>query len=723
MERKDDSIFRRAKKDSESFSAAFFRMAGVVMKDAGPRGMTDREKRLTAIGEVLRYYHITPQELPKGVDTTEEQLDYLLRPAGMMRRTVRLTAGWQKNAVGAMLVKKSDGGLAALIPRGFSGYTLFDPESGGKTRVTSKLADALCGDAICFYRPLPTGEITGKDLARYVMRCFSREDVLLIALAALAVTLIGLLPPYAVNLLFDDAAQSSDPTLILPIVCFLIGTTVSSALIGIVRGILNTRVRIKLDVAVSAAAMMRTLSLPPKFFRQYSSGELAARLDDLNNLCGAVADAVLTSGFSALFSLIYIIQIFYYAPALALPAACVVFITAACTVLTVLVQARIMEKKMKESAKTDGLVFGLISGIQKIKTAGAEKRAFTRWAEQYTKTARIQYDLPPLLKYSSVIVTAVSLIGTIFIYYFAIDSQITTSDFMAFQTSYGMMSGSFTSLSTVALVLANIKPVMRMIGPFLSEPTETSENKRAVTSLEGEIEIDNISFRYTEDSPMILDDFSLYVHPGEYLGVVGKTGSGKSTLLRLMLGFEQPSKGAVYYDGRDIATLDLQSLRRKIGVVMQDGSLFSGDIFSNIIMSAPWLTMEDAWRAAELAGIAEDIRNMPMGMHTFISEGNGGVSGGQKQRLMIARAVVSRPRVLMFDEATSALDNITQKQVSDALAGLNCTRVVIAHRLSTIVQCDRIIVLDGGKIAEDGTYKDLLSKDGIFAGLVRRQMV
>lgn len=722
MEGRDDKIKDRIHKDDERFSAALFRMAGVVMKRARAYARTDREKQLTAIGEVLRYYRIMPQELPKDVTETEEQLDYLLRPAGMMRRTVRLEEGWQKNAFGAMLVKKDDGGLFALIPKGFSGYVLFDPEDESRTRVTAKLAAALCGEAICFYRPLPAGKIGGKELMRYVISSFSRADVLMIAFAALAVTLIGLLPPYAVNLLFDDVAQSNDISLILPIVCFLIGTTLSAAMIGIVRGILDTRVKMKLDLTVSAAAMMRTLSLPPKFFREYSAGELAARLGDLSTLCGAVADAILTSGVSAALSLIYLVQIFHYAPALVLPAACTVLATAACTILTVVVQARIVAQKMDESAKTDGLVFGLISGIQKIKTAGAEKRAFARWARQYTKAAKLQYDPPAFLKFSSVMVTGISLAGTIFIYYAAIAAQTPTSDFMAFQTAYGMMSGAFASLSTVALVLANIKPVMKMIGPFLNEVPETAQNKKPMVSLSGEIELDNVSFRYEEDSPMILDNFSLSVRPGEYLGIVGKTGCGKSTLLRLLLGFEKPCKGAVYYDGHDISGVDLQSLRRKIGVVMQDGDLFSGDIFSNITISAPWLTQEEAWRAAELAGIAEDIRSMPMGIHTFISEGSGGISGGQKQRLMIARAVAGAPNILMFDEATSALDNITQKQVSDSLAKLCCTRIVIAHRLSTVMQCDRILVLDGGKIAESGTYEELMAKGGLFAELVRRQM-
>lgn len=260
-----------------------------------------------------------------------------------------------------------------------------------------------------------------------------------------------------------------------------------------------------------------------------------------------------------------------------------------------------------------------------------------------------------------------------------------------------------------------------MVSPILETVPEISENKRVVTRLSGGIELSNVSFRYEENGPTIIDGLSLKIRPGQYVAIVGSTGCGKSTLMRLMLGFETPQKGAVYYDGMDIASLDLKSLRRKIGTVMQNGKLFQGDVFSNIIISAPQLTMDEAWDAARLAGIADDIHAMPMGMHTIISEGSGGISGGQRQRLMIARAIAPKPRILMFDEATSALDNITQKIVSESLDSLKCTRIVIAHRLSTIRHCDRIIVLDKGKIIEDGTYEELIDRNGFFAELVERQ--
>ena len=294
------------------------------------------------------------------------------------------------------------------------------------------------------------------------------------------------------------------------------------------------------------------------------------------------------------------------------------------------------------------------------------------------------------------------------LYYAAVKSKVSISEYYAFNTAYGMVSGAFMTLAGTATTIANIKPTLDMVRPILETVPEIDETKKMVTQLKGGIEL-------------ILDNLSLKIHPGQYVAIVGKTGCGKSTLMRTLLGFETPQKGAVYYDGRDLKSLDPKSLRRRIGTVMQDGKLFMGDVYSNIVITAPWLTLDDAWEAAEIAGIAEDIRRMPMGMHTIISEGQGGISGGQRQRLMIARAVAPKPKILMFDEATSALDNLTQKQVSEALDKMKCTRIVIAHRLSTIRQCDRIIVLDGGRIIEDGTYEQLIAKNGFFADLVARQ--
>ena len=287
--------------------------------------------------------------------------------------------------------------------------------------------------------------------------------------------------------------------------------------------------------------------------------------------------------------------------------------------------------------------------------------------------------------------------------------------------SYGMITAALQTLTDSIDDIAGISPLYDMVRPFLETETENFGKRRQVSRLQGKIEVNNVSFSYSPETPNVLEHLSLSIKKGEYVAIVGKTGCGKSTLFRLLLGFETPNSGRIYYDGKALDNLDLQSVRQNIGSVTQDGKLFLGDIYSNIVICKPTLTLDNAWKAAELAGIADDIRSMPMGMHTLISEDNGGISGGQRQRLMIARAIAHQPPILFFDEATSALDNISQKIVTDSLAGMNCTRLVIAHRLSTIRACDRILVLDKGKIVADGDYETLVRTSPVFAELVERQ--
>jgi ABC-type bacteriocin/lantibiotic exporter with double-glycine peptidase domain len=323
----------------------------------------------------------------------------------------------------------------------------------------------------------------------------------------------------------------------------------------------------------------------------------------------------------------------------------------------------------------------------------------------------------------------IMLLGNILIYFSAARSGIGGGTFMAFSAAYGMLSAAVASLGSAGPSLAYLAPMLGLLDPILKAVpehparAETAGEKGRAFRLSGSIEFSNVSFRYAVDTPLVIDNLSLKIRKGQYLAIVGKTGCGKSTLLRLLLGFEKPVLGSIYYDSRDLDKLDIASVRRNIGVVLQDGKLFQGSIYENVAVSAPSLTLDEAWDAAERAGLAEDIKAMPMGMFTMVGEGGGGFSGGQRQRLMIARAIAAKPRILILDEATSALDNITQKKVVDALEGLRITRIVVAHRLSTIRSCDRIIVLDQGRIAEDGTYDELIARAGVFAELVTRQQL
>lgn len=720
----DNQIRLRKQNDEQAFDRAFRNIAGAVTGDKSASMTGEKEKTKNAIDDILRYYHVPSKDIPKKIATVEEKLDYAFHTSGIMYRRVELTKGWRKDAFGAMLgFRKRDGSPVALLPYGLSHYRYLDDLTGKETIIDAKKEDLFEKEAYAFYRPFPLKKLGIIDLGRYILQVIEPSDYVLIVLATMVVSLVGLLVPRINLFLFRDVIGSSDISLLVVTALFLLSASWGGLLLGAAKSLISSRIDTKMSICVEAATMMRILSLPAGFFKQYSSGELSSRASYVNSLCSTLVSVILNTGLTSVFSLIYITQIFAYAPGLVVPALIIILVTVGFSVVSSLLQMKLTKKQMLLSSKENGMSYAAISGIQKIKLSGAEKRAFSRWGELYARGVELRYNPPMFLKINAVISSAISIIGTIIMYNQAIVTHVSTAEYYAFNTAYGMVSGAFMSLFGMALTAANIRPTFEMAEPILRAEPEISENRETLTKISGAIEIVNLTFKYQENSPVIIDNLSLKIRPGQYVAIVGKTGCGKSTLVRLLLGFEKPTKGNVFYDGKDLDEIDLKSLRKHIGVVTQNGKLFSGDIFSNIVIAAPHLKLDDAWEAARIAGIDEDIRLMPMGMHTLISEGSGGISGGQKQRLMIARAVAPKPKLLILDEATSALDNITQKKVSQALDEMDCTRIVIAHRLSTIRQCDRILVFDAGHIVEDGTFDELIEKGGYFAELVERQRV
>lgn len=720
----EEQLRYREESDNSNFSDAIDSIANAVMGTKLRDALSQDEIAGSAIDTVLKYFHCksTVEDLPPQIDTIDKQIDYRMRPFGIKSRTVTLDKDWYHNAVGAMLgTLKEDGSVVALIPGKLSGYNLVDVATGKQIKINRRTAALLDSEAICFYEPLPQRPITVVDLMKYMISQLSVLDIVVyLSLMGLAAAL-GLLSPLFSKWLFGDVLESGSIHVLLSLAVFMICFSITQLCFGVFQSMTSFRISVKQDMAVQAAVMNRIMSLPPTFFRQYSSGELSQRADYVQSLCTTIFNSIGMTGLTSLFSLIYIGQIFVFAPALVVPSLLITLATLVLSLVTTFAQIKITREKMKISAKTSGLTYSTIKGIQKIKLAGAEKRMFSRWARQYSKEAALEYNPPTFLKLSSTLSLAVSLVGALILYAIAINSHISVADYYAFNTAYAMVSSAFMSVVSIAATVADIGPTLEMARPIMEAEPESHDRKEIVTQLNGGIELSHISFRYNDSMPNVIDDLSLTVKPGEYLAIVGSTGCGKSTLMRLLMGFEIPQKGSIFYDRKDINNLDIESLRKQIGVVMQDGKLFLGDIYSNIVITAPELTIDQAWEAAEVASIADDIRSMPMGMHTVVAEGQGGISGGQKQRLMIARAVAPKPRILMFDEATSALDNITQKKISEAIDSLECTRIIIAHRLSTIQHANRIIFLDNGKIVEDGTYDELIAKDGYFAKLVERQ--
>ena len=721
----DEQIRTRKSSDQTDFEESLYGLAGAVMGRSVTAALNDDRIITTdAIGDVLKYFHLKAREVPRELRDMNEVLEYQLRPHGVMRRRVRLDDEWYRTASGAMLATRTDdGSVVALIPYGAAHYRFRDHNTGKTVVIDKKNRDLISRDAILFYKPFPQKEMGVADLLRWIVEQIALTDVVYLILNMLAVTSVGMMLPWINNRLFSDVLPSGSMRMLLGAGIFLVCATLSGVLFSSVKNLLSARISIKLDVSVQSATMMRVLSLPARFFRNYSAGELSSRAGTMTTLCDQMVDAVLSTGLSAVMSLAYITQLSAYAPSLTVPALTVTLLTVVVSIITVFVQTKVSRKQMLLGSKESGMSYAIISGIQKIRITGSEKRAFARWAKLFTKRATLLYNPPFFLKISSVITLAISLIGTLILYAVAIRNGVSVAEYYSFTAAYGAISSAFMALSGVAATIASFSPTLDMVRPILETAPEAAEDRIVLTKVSGGIELNNITFRYDASQPPVLDDLSLKIRAGEYVAIVGKTGCGKSTLMRLMLGFETPQRGSVYYDGHDIQSVDLHSLRRKIGSVMQNGKLFSGSIYSNIVVAAPWLTLQEAWEAAEIAGIADDIRHMPMQMHTRISEGQGGISGGQKQRLLIARAIAPKPKILFFDEATSALDNVTQKKISEAMDAMKCTRIVIAHRLSTIRQCDRILVLDGGKIIEDGSFDELIARNGFFAELVSRQQM
>ena len=717
----DSQIKERLRHDEDLVSQAARDLSVAITGRAGGSAEVDAGKAAAdAVAEVLAYYHVKPAAAPRDPKSVRDLVDAQLRGTGMMCRRVTLSEGWQRDATGAML-GFADGVPVALLPQPAGGFAYLDHATAELVRVDRASAARLSKEAYCFYQPLPQRELSVKDVLLHMARTLDVSDYVMIVAATLAVTLLGMLLPVVNNLVFGPVVASGNVVVVAPIAVLLVSVTCSQVLIGGAKALVMARIDTKLSLSVQAAAMMRTLSLPAPFYRAYASGDLSARLSSMETLAGMLQDIVLTTGLTSVFSLAYVAQIAAYAPGLAAPALGVILATVAVAVASMLVQINVTKRTLEYSAHRHGWEYALFTGIQKIRLAGAERRAYATWVDSYKDEVKLTYNGPRIVRYAGVAQTAVSVAGTIVMYLAAVQTGVTVAEYMAFNSAYGMATGAFMSLAAIAGSLAAIKPHLDMAAPIMKTVPESAGGKQVLERCSGRIEMDNVTFRYAEGAAAVLDGLSLKIRPGQSVGVVGKTGCGKSTLMRLLLGFEKPQKGAVLYDGRDIETLDVTSLRRNIGTVLQDGKLFTGDIYANIVVAAPWLTLDDAWEAAELAGIADDIRAMPMGMNTMVSEGSGGISGGQRQRILIARAVAPKPKVLFFDEATSALDNVTQRQVSEALEGLKCTRIIVAHRLSTIRNCDRIIVLDGGRVVEDGTYEELCALGGVFAELVERQ--
>ena len=678
----------------------------------------------SALRQVLDALGVTDYELEENeMLSPEEQLTGILRPRGIMMRKVQLTGKWWQESVGPLLGHSHDGHLLALLPTKWSlGYTYTNLEGNVKKVKRSEMNATIGPDAIAFTQPLPLRKLRVRDLLRFCWSVVPRPNYVMVLLTALVVVLLGMFTPMANKLIFDSVIPTGDAADLMPICGLLVGATLATMLLTLTRNVYIDRVQDVMELHVQNAVMARTFLLSPKFFASHPSGELSDRLNNVTILCKLINENIVGAVLTAVLSIVYLIQLWIYGQSLLLPALFILALQGLVMLLLYKRKANIRTEYTRKASELSGMEYNMLAGIQKLKLTGSERRAFTRWLDHYTDASRLIYNPGTRSHLYPALLQLLSIGGMALIYAFALHDEVATSDFIAFSSAFGMMGAAIAELSGITDDVAMVRPLLESTRPILEAEPETEARAAQVDALFGSIEVSGLTFRYEKDAPPVIDDLSFTIPPGEYVAIVGKSGCGKSTLLRLLLGFETPQQGSIYYDNHDLSLVDKASLRRHIGTCLQSGSLFTGSLMHNITVTAPWATEEQVWEVLRLAAIDDDVRRMPMQLNTIVSEGGGGFSGGQKQRLLIARALIAQPSILFMDEATSALDNISQRQVTESLAQLGCTRIVVAHRLSTIRHCDRIIVLDQGRIAEQGTYDELMAQQGLFYQISQRQL-
>ena len=550
------------------------------------------------------------------------------------------------------------------------------------------------------------------------------RDIAVLIILGLLGGLLGLLGPIATGIIFDTLVPSADRPRLMQMMLGLIVAAIAGGIFEVTRAIASLRISGKVDSTLQSATWDRLLTLPVPFFRSYTSGDLAMRANAINSIQQVLTGVVISTVLAAVFSLASLGLMFYYEIRLSLTALVLVAIVVIVTGIASYLQLRRQRLLLRLQGLIAGIVFQLINGIDKLRVAGAEPRAFARWArrfaEQRSATFRARRNAYSVGVFNAGFAPVASLV-----LYFTIafwpHPGFDTGTFLSFNAAFGQFMAAVLAMAGAITESIAVIPLYERARPILRALPEVDEVKIDPGPLTGSIEVNHVSFRYREDGPMVLHELSLSIARGEFVALVGPSGAGKTTLLRMLLGFELPAPGTIFFDGQDIAGLDVRAVRRQIGVVLQNGKLLWGSIFQNIVGAAP-LSIDDAWDAARAAGLDADISAMPMGMQTFIGEGASTLSGGQRQRLMIARAIVNKPRIILFDEATSSLDNETQSVVSQSLAQLNVTRVVIAQRLSTVMKADKIYVIDSGRVVESGSYQALMAANGMFATLASRQL-
>lgn len=639
-------------------------------------------------------------------------------------RTVRLGGRWWRENSGPLVGRREpDGAPVALLWRR-GRYEAVDPATGTRERVDKTAAAGFEPSAVMLYRPLPDGKPTLPRLLRFSLRG-TRGELGGLVLGGLVAVGLGALVPIATGKVLGQYVPDAENGLIVQSALALIATGVVSAAFMLLQNICVLRLEGRIEATLQPAVWDRLLRLPTTFFAGRSTGELAGAamgISSIRRVLSGIGSVTLQAGTVGTMNLALLLC---YSVPLAMAAVAMLLVIAAVFLGLGLWQLRYQRRLIELGNKLDNQAFQTLRGLPKLRVAAAESFAYAAWAREFARTRELHQRIGRIKNVVTVL-NAVHLPLCTLVMFMLLAGpargSMSAADFLTFSTAVTMMLSSATQLTGALLSAAAVQPMFEQLAPVLRETPEVRGSSTQPGVLTGAVEARNLSYRYTDDGPTVLDDVSFRARPGEFVAIVGASGCGKSTLLRLLIGFDKPASGSVLYDGQDLAALDQAAVRRQCGVVLQHAQPFSGSI-RDCICGAEAYSLEEAWEAAAMAGLAEDIKAMPMGMHTVLSDGGGTVSGGQRQRLMIAQALVRKPRVLFFDEATSALDNEAQRVVIESTRALRCTRVVIAHRLSTVMGADRVIAMADGRIVQQGSPAELLADTGgLFHELVRRQL-
>lgn len=652
-------------------------------------------------------------------------LSDISRVSHFTTREVILAGDWYKKDSGVLLAFTREGNRPVpCIPKGPRHYDYYDPETGERKRLDDEFAESLDSKGYVFYRPFPDKPIGKGDLFRFGMSKVYKADIVRLIALALVGTLVGLLIPVLTQQVYDLFIPAGETETLISVGFVILCCALGNISFTVVKNLASFRSMSSMKYAAQNAALDRLFNLPESFFRDYEAAELAQRVMGVSVIYEVLASSLIQTALAALFSILYLIRMVSTSWKMSGIAVIVLLAVVQILVWLGIRQTRYEREKMLADIDAKSSIFQLITAIEKIRISASEQRAIQRYLGFFTRSQMINAKKERTTNLVNVVAAVAPGIFSLIFYRMMILGGVSLSvgEFSGFAACFGAVSAAAFALVQSFLRINMLKPIYEYTRPILETLPETLEDTELPGDLTGELEVSHVTFSYSAEEEPVLSDLSLHIRAGEYVAIVGPSGCGKSTLLKLLLGFEKPKKGKIFYDNKDIDYLDKRELRKKFGVVLQDGGMISGSIYDNIRVGSPDVDMKRVEEVIEEVGLKDDIAGMPMGLHTVVSEGAGTISGGQRQRILIARALAGKPSILFFDEATSALDNVTQNMVVDTLEKINATKLVIAHRLSTVRRCDRIIVMEGGRIIEEGDFDTLMEKKGFFHDLAVRQL-